>query len=203
MVRLLTRDKGMVTVSVHTGVKSAKMRKSFLLPLTLLDVELTGRETNEVKYISDCRVYQQCNDLIANPMKMLGSQLLCEMTEKALRFQTIADEETFDFVERSVVEVNDLQGDVESWMIIYLYGLMQQVGIVPDLEGYEDGMSLDMVEGRVVLFGQYERETRALVKTLSGEDIGDCFKMTIEFLIRYFQLHLEGFGTVKSLGLFT
>lgn len=202
MVKLLTRDKGMVTVSVHTGGKGAKVRKSFLLPLTLLDVELVGKENNDIKYISDCRVYRQCNDLIANPMKMLGSQFLCEMTEKSLRFQTIADEETFDFVEESVLEMNELQGDVESWMIVYIYGLMQQVGIVPDLEGYERGMSLDIVEGRVVISGQYPRETEALFNTLSGEEIGGDFKMVVELLIKYFQLHLEGFGIVKSVSLF-
>jgi len=202
MVRLLTRDKGMVTVSAHTGGKSARMRKSFLLPLTLLEVELTGRENNEVKYIADCRVYHQSNDLIANPIKMLGSQFLCEITEKSIRFQTIADEGIFDFVESSIIELDELKSDVESWIIIYLFGLMQQVGIVPDLSGFKPGMSLDIDEGRVVPFGQYARETKVLIKTLFGEEIGADFRVIVELMIKYFQRHLEGFGTIKCLDLF-
>ena len=202
MLKLFTDEKGVVSVSVHTGGKSAKMKKSFLLPLTLLEVELAGRENNEVKYISDCRVYRQCNDLIANPMKMLGSQFLCEVTEKALKFQTSADGEIFDFVEEAIVKMDELKGDVESWMIVYMYGLMQQVGIVPDLSDYELGMSLDLDEGRVVRYGKYARETEALVKVLGGGDVKNDFLPLAEFLIKYFQRHLEGFGIVKSLGLF-
>lgn len=202
MVKLLTDEKGMVTVSAHTGGKGAKMRKSFLLPLTLLEVELAGRENNEVKYISDCRVYRQCNDLIANPIKMLGSQFVSEITEKALKFQTSADEEIFDFVADAILEMNGLKGDVESWMIVYMYGLMQQVGIVPDLSGYELGMSLDLDEGRVVRYGKHEHETSALMRVLSGGEAGKDFKCVVELMIKYFQRHLEGFGMVKSLWLF-
>lgn len=202
MVRMLTDEKGIVTVSVHTGGKSAKMRKSFLLPLTLLEVELSGRENNEVKYISDCSVYRQCNDLIANPIKMLGSQLICEVTEKALKFQTSADEEIFYFVEKSVVEMNEMKGDVESWIVVYLYFLMQHVGIVPDMSGYEAGMSLDLDDGKVVRYGEFEHETSALMRILSGGEAGKDFKCVAELMIKYFQRHLEGFGMVKSLWLF-
>lgn len=202
MTKLFTRESGMVTVSVHTGGRGVKVRRSFLLPLTLLDVELTGRENNEVKYISDCRVYRQCNDLIANPMKMLGSQFICEVTEKALKFQTSADGEIFDFVEEAIVEMDELKGDVESWMIVYMYGLMHQVGIVPDLSDYRLGMSLDLDEGRVVRYGKFARETEVLVRVLGGGDVGNDFLPLAEFMIKYFQRHLEGFGIVKSLGLF-
>ncbi len=202
MTKLFTRESGMVTVSVHTGGRGAKVRRSFLLPLTLLDVELTGRENNEVKYISDCRVYRQCNDLIANPIKMLGSQFICEVTEKALKFQTSADGEIFDFVEEAIVEMDELKGDVESWMIVYMYGLMHQVGIVPDLSDYELGMSLDLDEGRVVRYDKFVRETEALMRVLGGGDVGNDFKCVVELMIKYFQRHLEGFGMVKSLWLF-
>ena len=201
MVRLLVREKGMVTVSAHTGGKGAKMRKSFLLPLTLLEVELVGRENNEVKYIADCRVYRQCNDLIANPMKMLGSQFLCEVTEKALKFQTSADERAFDFVEEAIVEMDGLKGDVESWIIAYMYGLMQVVGIVPDLSEYEEGMTLDINEGRVVRYGEYVRETDALMRVLEGGEAGGDFVGIVEMLVKYFQRHLEGFGMVKTIAL--
>lgn len=201
MVKLLTRNKGIVTVSAHTGGKGAKMRKSFLLPLTLLEVELTGRENSEVKYIADCRVYRQCNDLIANPMKMLGSQFLSEVTEKALKFQTSAEEGIFDFVEKSVLEMNELQGDIESWMIIYIYGLMQQVGIVPDLSGFKPGMALDIDEGRIVQFGEFVYETAALMRVLEGGYVAQDFFSLAEMLIKYFQHHLEGFGIVKSLNI--
>jgi len=202
MLRMLTAEKGMVTVSAHTGGKGAKMRKSFLLPLTLLDVELTGRENNEVKYISDCRVYRQNNNLIANPMKMLGSQLVCELTEKALRFHTDADEGVFEFVESAVVELAELKGDVESWIIIFMYGLMQQVGIVPDLSGYATGKALNIDEGRLMWQSEFVKETEVLMRVLSGEDAGKNFVAVVEMLIKYFQRHLEGFGVVKSLGLF-
>lgn len=201
MVRMLTGERGIVTVSAHTGGKSARMRKSFLLPLTLLDVELTGRENNDVKYISDCRVYRQCNDLIVNPMKMLGAQLVCEVTEKALKYHTGEDESIFDFVESAVMEMDSLQGDVESWIIVYMYGLMQQVGIVPDLSGYEYGMALDLDEGRVVRYGEFVRETDALVKVLGGEVAGRDFMAVVEMLVKYFQRHLEGFGMVKTVAL--
>ena len=200
MTRLLTHDNGMVTASVHTGGKSARMRKSYLLPLTLLDVELAGRERNEVKYISDCNVYRQCNDIIANPEKMIASQFVCEMTEKALRFHASADD--FDYVEQSVIELDSLNGDVDGWVIVYLYGLMQVVGIVPDLEGYQRGMSLDIIEGRVVGYGLYSSETAALIDILSGSAAGNRFKPVVEMLIKYFQTHLEGFGRVKTFDLF-
>ena len=202
MVKMLTAENGVVSVSVHTGGRNARMRKSFLLPLTLLEVELAGRENNEVRYISDCRVYRQCNDLIANPMKMLGSQFVCEVTEKALKFQTSADGGIFDFVEDAIVEMDELKGNVESWIIVYMYGLMQQVGIVPDLGGYESGMSLDLNEGRVVRYGKFARETEALMRVLGDGDVGNDFLLLAEFTIKYFQRHLEGFGTVKTLALF-
>lgn len=89
MLNLFTESAEVVSVSVSVRGRSSKVKRGYLMPLTLLDVEFRGKENAKVRYLSDCRVYRVNSDLTLNPMKMLVSQFLAEMIWRTFRLTAI------------------------------------------------------------------------------------------------------------------
>lgn len=203
MVSFYTEEAGSVSASVHIGGKRSKVKRVHLAPLTLLDVEFTGKEKAEVKYVSDCRVYRICDGISGNILKVLESQLVAEALRKVLRYEH-GDAKMYEFIEKSIIELDGLTEGVEDWYLRFLVQLMEKVGISPDMSDYREGDVLDLMEGKSARFSLGEildaDMTKAVVKLMQGEGIepGQRRKM-VDFIEKYYQMHLEGFGKLKSL----
>ncbi len=203
MVSLFTEEAGSVSASVHIGGKKSKIKRVHLAPLTLLDVELSGREKSEVKYIGDCRVYRICDGIAGNILKVLESQLVAEALRKVLRYEH-GDAKMYEFIEKSIIELDEMRDGVEDWHLKFLVQLMERVGISPDVSDYREGDVLDLIEGKSVRYSLGEsldpEMTLAVVKLMRGEGIESSQRAKmVDFIEKYYQLHLEGFGKLKSL----
>lgn len=205
MLNLFTESAEVVSVSVSVRGRSSKVKRGYLMPLTLLDVEFRGKENAKVRYLSDCRVYRVNSDLTLNPMKMLVSQFLAEMIWRTFRFGG-GDGRVFDFIEKSIIEFDELREGVQDWHLLFLIRMMHYIGIMPDLSDYSDGCVIDVSEGKAVRYGFGEvldsEMTGCLVKMMRDVDFrlsGRERSRMVDFIVRYYQVHLEGFGEAKSL----
>lgn len=207
MVRLLTRDEGLVTVSVRSAGRTSRFRPGYRTPLTLLDVELGGRPSREVRYVADVSPIRLNAGIAAEPRKMMVAQFVAETTARAVRYPA-RDAAMFDFVEHEVLELDALTTCPEDWAVRYLFRLMLEVGIMPDLGGWRDGSELDPAEGHMVADparGSLDpAASRALVRFLGDEraSLTDAERRHLLcFAMEFFRLHLDGFGSVRSLAL--
>lgn len=208
MVSMFTENDGLVTVNVHTGGKRSKFRRSYLAPLTILDIQLTGKQSSEVKYVSDCSLAYSFRTLGVNPVKIFESQFIAEMLNKALRYQQ-QDRGLFCFLRDSVVAIDESTEGVSDCHIILLVRLMSYVGIMPDVSDFCGESVLDINEGRMVSQCMGESLPHELSCCLVSIINNKPFTLTssqrsqfIDFIVRYYQRHLAGFGVVKTLEVF-
>ncbi|MCQ2343719.1 MAG: DNA repair protein RecO [Paludibacteraceae bacterium] len=208
MVSMFTDQQGLVTVNIHTGVKRSRFKRSYLSPLSILEVQLSGKPSSEVKYISDCALAYPFRSLDVNPMKILEAQFVAEMLQKSLRYQQ-QDPELFEFVRTSVITMDESSDGVNDCHIIFLTKLMSYVGIMPDISDFDDYAVLDIEEGRMTAesFGEClnHKLSECLVNIIKDEP----FRLTssqrsefIDFIVRYYQHHLFAFGNIKTLEVF-
>lgn len=208
MVTMLTEHEGLVTFNVHTGGKRSRFRRSYLSPLTILDIQITGKPSSEVKYISDCVLAYSFHSLDINPVKMFESQFIAEMLVKALRFQQ-QDEGLFAFVKDSVIAIDKSTEGVSDCHLVMLVKLMRFVGIMPDVSGFDEHSVLDITEGRMVSQCQGECVRHELCSCLVRIIRDEPFSISsgqrsefIDFIVKYYQHHLSGFGVIKTLEVF-
>lgn len=205
MLNLFTESAGVVAVSASIGGRSSKVKRGYLIPLTLLDIELKGKDNAKVWHVNDCCVYRVNNALMLNPIKMLVSQFLAEMIWRAFRFGG-GDRIIFDYIEKSIIEFDELENGISEWYLGFLVKMMHYIGIMPDISDYSDGFVIDISEGKAVRYCFGEKldidTTRCLVKILRNETFRlnekERSKM-VDFVVKYYQVHMEGFGDVKSL----
>lgn len=208
MVALLTRDEGMVTVSVRSGGRNSRFRRSYLAPLTRLEVELQGRPSREVRYVADVSAAAVNAGLMNDREKLLASQFVAEVLSHALRYQA-EDAKIYDSIEREVVDFDQTPIPVDDWLVGFLFRLMRLSGIEPNVWEWREGLMLDGYEGRMTdICRPYASLSiplsRALFRYLSEPD----YRLTqaesrtlIYFSLDFFKMHLEGFGSVKSVSL--
>lgn len=208
IVNMFTEGDGLVSVNVHTGRKGSKFRRSYLSPLTILDIRLTGKPSAKVKYISDCSLSYSFRSLSTNPVKMFESQFIAEMLNKALRYQQ-QDSSLFDFVHNSIIAIDESEESISDCHIVFLVKLMSYIGIMPDISDYNDNSVLDITEGRMVTHPQGEYLTKELCSCIVSIINNQPFHLKssersqfIDFLVRYYQHHLSGFGNIKTLEVF-
>ncbi|MCQ2338668.1 MAG: DNA repair protein RecO [Paludibacteraceae bacterium] len=208
MVAMFTEQDGLVTANVHTGGKRSKFRRSYLSPLTILDVRLTGKSSSDVKYISDCSLAYFFRSLDTNPVKMFEAQFIAEMLQKALRYQQ-QDSGLFGFILDSVMTMDESSEGVCDCHVIFLVRLMSYVGIMPDISGFDAYSVLDIEEGRMVSQCMGQCLPHELCSSLVSIINDEPFRMTssqrsefIDFIVKYYQHHLSGFGNIKTLEVF-
>ena len=207
IVNLYTDESGMVVVSVRTGGHRSKFRRSYLMPLTILDVELTGRERSEIRYIGDCSLAYNPHTLGIEPIKILQSQFLAEFLHKALRTggQDIA---IFNFLEDSIHQFDTLENSL-NFHLHFLAKLMPFVGIMPDFTAFSDDSVLDITEGRMVMFSSGDflehnlcQRLMQIYETPNAHLTSADRRDLIDFFAKYYQRHLAGFGNLKTLDIF-
>lgn len=208
MVSMFTEQQGLLSASVRTGGKRSKFRRSYLAPLTILDVQFSGKPSSEVKYIADCSLAYSFRSLDTDPVKMFESQFIAEMLLKALRYQQ-QDTGLFSFIIDSIQEIDSQTDDSSNAHIIFLVRLMSFVGITPDVSDFNDSSFLDIKEGRMVSQCQGDCLPHDLCSCLVSIIRNEPFRLNslqrsqlIDFIVKYYQHHLSGFGTIKTLEVF-
>ena len=208
IANLYTDSQGMVSVSIRTGSKRSKFRRSYLVPLTLLDVELSGRERSEIRYIADCTLSYNACTLSTDPLKILQSQFLAEMFHKALRTGE-PDPTIFSFLRDSIIALDLATSSTLNTHLHILIKLMFYIGIMPDFTDFSADKVLDIAEGKMVYVSSCEYLNHDLSSLLINLASNPSTPLTspqrrdlIDFLVRYYQRHLSGFGIIKTLDIF-
>ncbi len=177
------------------GVKGRKKKGTpALFPLMLLQVVVYQKPGARLSTVSDFQASPLLSGLLSDPRRMLMAQLMAEVTYKSLKAEH-ADESMYRFLVKSVLALDQgslFPSDLPSWMM----ALAEELGFGPS---WTDEGWFNLTTGRIDKLrepGAHYAKAGFLTSTESEtnfpvSDLRDA--------VRYFQLHIPGFGLLKSL----
>ena len=165
-------------------------------PLTFLELVGDHKPQREVQRLSEAKLLFPFQSIPFDFRKSTIALFLSEILAKALREES-PNEELFKYLYQSFVYLDRQEGGFENF---HLQFLMQ----CPDYIGFGVGNAEEWL-GQLQLKGVSER-IPPVVDTLLSSPFGAHIPLTgqlrselLHWIIRFYQLHLGGFGEVKSL----
>lgn len=211
IVKCFTKDFGLKSYLLKGVLKSrkGKLRPSYFQPLSLIEIQATHRDKNALNFIKEVRTYRHYNSIPSDMQKTSIVMFLSEILK-----QVILEEETntslYTFLEEAFIwlEENRLQANFH---LQFLLKLTSYLGFAPDTSTINKPI-FNVLEG---IFEDIATTTycfpiseNSLFKTLLRSSFEDLHSIkvtrderstTLNIILLYYQLHIQGFKTPKSL----
>jgi len=201
IVKIFTRELGLKSYLIH-GVRSQSKSSKIALyqPLTLLDLVVYDKANAGLNRISEARLLRN-NHLISFEFTRTGIALfITEVITKSI-YENYQNESLFDFLEKSVEELDHPATKLDLFPLAFLTGLASYLGFAPEsAQGYLD-------ESRSQPFSLEElTEARDFLEDLivkgyrSDQKIGlKLRRKLLDHLLDFYSEHLENPGIWKSM----
>lgn len=192
--------------------KTGKIKPAFFQALTLLDLEVYHHPKRELQSLKEVAIAVPFYGITSDIYKNTIAQFLAEVLYKVLR----EEEENallFDFVFESIQKLDDSQSSVSDFHLHFLVHLTKHLGFFFQAN-YTENSFFDLKEGcfssNLPMHSFYldKEYTHYLHYFIEQENYGSekspyilngaVRNTLVEKLLDYYQLHLEGIGTIKS-----
>ncbi len=209
-----SREAGRVAFAIPAGNgREAGRRRALLMPLGLIECVADIRPGREVHLMKDPRPLRPLHALRMHPVKSAVAMFVAEVLAAVVR-EGPADQAMFDYVARSVVALDMMEGQgVANFHICFLVGLSHILGIEPDVTDYREGMVFDMADGRfrmsAPLHSHYLDAVRSqAVVSLMRMNLTNLhlYKMNriqrnemLDAILDFFSLHYTALSSLRSL----
>jgi DNA repair protein RecO (recombination protein O) len=201
IVRIYTEAFGLKSYIVN-GVRSMKNKNNKIAlyqPFTLLDLVVYNKPNNDLNYISESKIYQPFQSIPFDIHKTTICLFLTEVLTKTLRSDE-THQEVFDFMLNSILTLENLPANFENFHLQFLIRLSGLLGFYI-IEAEEIGKQLQYA-GYLFDYELHKTQLDTLIHADYGAIVQMNHKMRSEILaalLKFYQLHFEGFGEVKSL----
>jgi len=211
IVKCFTLKEGIKTYLIRGVLKSrkGKIKAAYFQPLTQLNIDANHNNKGNLNSLKEVHVIHPYKSIHTNIFKQTIVLFLSEILNS-----TIQEEEEntplFSFIETSLVWL-DTHEKTSNFHLFFLLQLTKYLGFYPDITNV-DSQYFNLLEGS---FSQYSFEKTVIngddlfqFKKLLGTnfDTIDLIKFNkkerqqvLQIIIQYFELHLEGFRSPKSL----
>lgn len=205
IAKVFTEEMGMKTYIVN-GVRSNKNGSKIALyqPLTLLDMVVYFKQNHTgVQRISEARCHVPFHNIPFDFQKSTMALFIAEVLSKALR-----EEEQnlllFDFLLNALIWFDNTQEDYQGFHLQFLAKMPRFLGFDPQSA---DVLIAEINYRKPVSFPSSKTsEIKTTINQLLGSTFGENIAVSrgvrgyiIDLLLEYYNLHIGGFGTMKSL----
>ncbi|MDF2438138.1 MAG: repair protein RecO [Bacteroidota bacterium] len=213
IVKLYTRDHGLQSCIIN-GVRSkrSKNKASLFQPLALVDVVLFINEKPGLQRISEIGIQQQYTSLPFDIIKSSIALFLNEVLSRSLK-EAHQDEELFEFIKSSLLILDLTTENPSNFHLGFMLQLSRFLGFSPQGEFSEKNPVFDLQEGKFMsLLPQHPHYITSMRSRLLSELLRTDYeslssvrldrterKQLLHAIVLYFQLHINGFGSVRSL----
>jgi DNA repair protein RecO (recombination protein O) len=209
--RILTREVGLQSFLVQ-GVRKSKSRfhANLFQPLSLVDLVIYQKDKANLQRIKEVQSAVPLNNITTDIRKSSLAIFMSEILLNAFRHQE-SQPEVFDFIHHSILKLDEAELGLAVFHLHFLLQLSKYLGFHPGKNYSEQNCYFNLQEG---LFQQQfhggciDKEESAFLNDLSGhqsfpsENIRisqEAKSRLLKSLIDYYKLHLEGFGSIKSM----
>ena len=211
IVRCFTQKEGVKTYLIK-GVlskKKAKIKPAYFQPLTQLFIEAKHSNKSTLHSLKEVHVVHPFKDIHSNIFKQTIVLFLSEILSNVIREEE-QNKVLYHYLESSFLWL-DSHDEISNFHLLFLLNLTRFLGFYPDVtENTKKGFNLvegcftEITQEKEVIFGK----NLALLKRLFGINFDSINtasfhkkerQKVLKIIIRYYQLHLDGFKTPKSL----
>lgn len=214
IAKVYTRDFGLQSYLI-SGVhgKKSKYRSSALLqPLSLVDIIVSNPNKTGLHRITEINLLHPYSDIPFQVIKRSIAIFLNEILYKVLK-EEHGDEELFDFIKNAMLVLDLRQESCAAFHIYFMLQLSTYLGFAPQGRTDEQHHFFDLKEGRFTslvpmhVYYLQENSTKIFYDLLNaGFENFQTIPFTrtqrkelLNAVIMYYQLHVPGFGELKSL----
>lgn len=211
IVDMFTRRQGRMAFIVSAPrTERSKIKKQYLQPLTLLELECDVRQQQQLQKLRDAALLTPLPSLLSEPAKLSIAMFVAEFLYHALRDEQ-QDEPLFDYVRSSVEWLDGATAGYANFHIVFLMRLSRFLGFFPNLD--DAGTYFDMRQATFctvppphgdVLQPQEAAHIRLLMRmnfaTMHLFRLSQAERRRIlEIMLHYYRLHLPSFPELRSL----
>ncbi len=212
IVKCFTLKEGIKTYLIKgiLKAKKGKIKAAYFQPLTQLVINANHNNKGNLNSLKEVHVVHPYKSIYQNIFKQTIVLFLSDVLSTCVQEEE-ENSSLFSYIETSLIWL-DTHDEISNFHLIFLFNLSKYLGFYPDLSE-TSGDYFNLLEGRFQ-FKSLEKETITgsdliQFKKLLGTnfDTIDSVKFSkrerqqvLSIIIRYFELHLDGFRTPKSLG---
>lgn len=215
VVTLYTRERGRISLMSATGTgRAARLRNARLQPLAVISADVNFKLNRELQSLGAFAPANVWHDIYFNPAKGAVAMFLAEFLNAFLR-QSQTDPAMWDFIYRSILDLDRTRRNVANRHIAFLAGLLSHAGILPDLSvpPHSSGMLyFDMREGVISAGIPLHKDILGpdaipFILQLSRISAANCHKFRFTpaqrrscllALIHYYAVHYPGLSNLKT-----
>jgi len=210
IVKCFTKETGFTSYFIKAlrNSKKGKLKKAFFQVNNILNIVTTNKAKGQLEYIREAQPAYHHKSLFQDFDKINMSTFMREILLQSLKNER-ADIQLYHFIEQEFIKLDqtDFKPDTH---VYFLLKLSQFLGFSPQID--TQGNYFDMENGifsqKIPLGNFLNQKESNLLKSLLGTifDTNKNIKLnnndrrtSIDFLLKYYQLHLENFALPKSL----
>jgi len=212
IVICFTEDYGLKTYLLRGVLKSrkGKLRASLFQPLTLLQIEAFHKDKGTLERIIEAKVLQPYQSLHTNVVKSSIVLFLSEMLKNCIQEEE-SNPSLFQYIVSALQWLDAHENNIANFHILFLLKLSTYLGFYPDTSN-SNLTFFNLIEGNFQKepIGDYckEGEVVELLKSFFGIKFDALSQIktnkkqrfeTLNLLLLYYQLHLQGYKKPKSL----
>lgn len=209
---LLTEEVGRLSFICKVPKTSkAKVKKQFLQPLTILEIEFDYRQNSKMQHFKDMRVVYPYSSIPFDAVKLSISLFIAEFVCYATR-----DEQNnvplYKYVETSLQWLDGLERSYANFHLVFMMRLTRFIGFFPNLDDEAEGSFFDMRNACFsavpplhadFLYPEEASKIRILMRmryetmhlfAMSRQERNRC----VELILGFYRLHLPNFPELKS-----
>ena len=213
VVSLFSKDFGIFTTMVRLSRGSRFAGKNtFWQVLNILEVSVDYRVGNEFQKLSEVSISLPWKDIPYNPPKAAVAIFLGDFLFHALRGEG-ENQILYEYIENSLLWFDESSSAFTTFHLFFMIRMTRFIGILPGLDGYTKRSMYDLTLSCFTMtvpnHGQYLDTSDAVyLPILLRTDYSQMHHLKIprkkrwhmlEIILRYYRLHVPGFGELKSL----
>ncbi|MBL0311082.1 MAG: DNA repair protein RecO [Bacteroidetes bacterium] len=207
IAKIYTSQYGLQSYMIK-GVRTSKSKNkaSLYQPLTLLDMETSHRQNQQLQFIKECRRDYTYQSIPFDTLKSTIALFMLEVISKSIREQE-ENIELFDFIYEALQLLDTSEKLHPEFHLVFLLRLSRHLGFAPHENYSEANSSFEMNEGffttpneRLHTLGKNESK---LLYDLMQRNFFDVTashlnraerKKMLHILLDYYRLHIENFS---------
>lgn len=213
VVHCYTEQLGRQTFMVKGVRKSRKQNRSNLFQsLFILDFEVYHKDSREIQLVKEVTRAVSLNSLPFDITKSTQAIFMAELLYRAIREEE-PNPVLANFLVNSIQYLDAMEEASPDFHIIFMFNLSRHLGFYPQNNFEEESAYFNLASGRFKShFGDPElhldREASVLWSRYMQADIqsvneegfnGTQRKVTLDNLSRFYKLHVNGMGEIRSL----
>ncbi len=213
IVDIFTREQGRLSFIVPVPrSERSKIKKQYLQPLTLLQLECDVRPQQQLQKLRDASLLQPLPSLLSDPKKLTICLFVSEFLYHALKGEQ-QNTPLFDYVRSSIEWLDGRDADYANFHLVFLMRLSRFLGFYPNLDDYTDGCYYDLRAATFCPSPPLHRdfllpEDAARIQLLMRMDFPTMhlFRLShtdrnriLDTLLLYYRLHIPAFPELRSL----